>query len=490
MNRRRSLRSSAGALILAHADGLFAAVADPKLAGIEALTGDGAKTLLDAVSLQNLKNSLRGALLLPDEAGYDPARRVIDRSIDKRPALIVQPSGAADVRTAVDFARSHSLLLAVKCGGHSGFRSTCDGGMLIDLSRFRGVRVDPAARIAQVAGGCLLGEVDHEAMSWGLVTPAGVVSHTGVGGLTLGAGFGRLQRRWGLTLDNLRAVDIVTADGQMHRANADENADLYWAVRGGGGNFGIVTSFEFQLYPLQRRVVGGRLSFPRSRAREVLEAYADFSMQAPEELYADFIMGERCIIDICWSGEAGKAESTLAPLRKLGTPLDDSIKSIDYVVMQRERDRSDPLTRSDERRGVGFKTGIVKGFGAGLARALAVGYEEHPQRRTSIYIQHAGGAIGRFAPDATAFPHRGATHVMSLTVSWPLSGEDATHARYLEDYWASLSQFTDGYYANLVDQDPGIVDANYRHNLPRLKQVKRRYDPTNLFRLNANIRPA
>jgi len=490
MNRRRFLRSSfAGAITLAHLDRRLHAAADP-IAEIEAMTGNGMKTVLDKSSLQNLKSSLRGALLLPGEAGYDEARRVIDRSIDKRPALIVQPTGAADVRTATDFARAHSLLVAVKCGGHSGFRSTCDGGLQMDLSRLRGVRVDPAARIAHVSGGCLLGDVDHESMSFGLATATGAVSHTGVGGLTLGAGFGRLARRLGLTIDNVRAVDIVTADGQLRHASAEENPDLYWAVRGGGGNFGVVTAFEFRLHPRQKQVVGGRLVFPMSRAREVFDAYLAFSLRAPEDLYADFILGQRCAIDICWSGDASAVRKILAPLGSLGTPLEDSIKAIDYLAIQRERDRSDPLNRNEERRGVQFRTAFIHGFDARLAHALVAGDEEHPQRRTSIYIQHAGGAIARVAPDATAFPHRSATHVLNVTVSWPLPGDDAVHARYLENYWTAFKPLTDGYYANLVDEDPPVVEGNYRGNLARLQRAKNKYDPTNLFRLNANIRPA
>jgi FAD/FMN-containing dehydrogenase len=209
---------------------------------------------------------LRGRVLLANDEGYDEARRILNPTFDKRPALIVQPTGTADVRTAVEFAREHSLLLAVKCGGHSlSGQSTCDRGMQIDLSAFRGVRVDPAARLAWVAGGTLLGQVDHETAAHELVTPLGTVSHTGVGGLTLGGGFGRVARRFGLAIDNLMGVEVVTADARILRANANENSDLYWGVRGGGGNFGIVTSFEFRLHPMQRQVVGGRIAFPLAR---------------------------------------------------------------------------------------------------------------------------------------------------------------------------------------------------------------------------------
>jgi len=491
MNRRRFLHSSiAGAFALARADNFVWAAPGSAITGdIEAVTGSGAKAVLDRSALQNLRDSLRGAMFLRGESGYDEARRVLDRALDRRPALVVQPSGVADTRTSVDFARSHGLLLAVKCGGHFGARSSCEGGMMIDLARVRGVNVDPSALTANVAGGCLLGDVDHEAISFGLVTPAGVVSHTGVGGLTLGAGFGRLQRRWGLTLDNVIGAEIVTADGRLHRVSADENPDLFWAIRGGGGNFGIVTSFRFRLYPMQREVVGGRVIFPTSRAREVLDFYGNFSLQAPNELYADFLMGERCAIDVCWSGDPRESQRVLAPLAKLGTPLENRIKTIAYLAIQKDRDRSDPQNRTEERRENITRTGFSHGFDAGLVDALLAVPAASPGRRFGILIQHAGGVMSQVAADATAFPHRRATHVVSPTMSWPQSDDDAIHRRALDEYWANVEPFTDGYYANLVDREPAVVENNYRGNLARLRRIKDKYDPTNLFRLNANIRP-
>ena len=236
---------------------------------IEAVTGDGRPVTLTRASVQELADSLRGNLLLPGVPAYEQARRVRNAQIDKHPALIVQPRGAADVSSAVQFARASNLLLAVKCGGHSpSGKSTCERGMQIDLSLLRGASIDSQARIAHVAGGSLLGDLDHEAMAHGLVTTCGTVSHTGVGGLTLGGGFGRLARRFGLALDNVRAVEIVTANGAILRANAHDNADLFWGVRGGGGNFGVVTAFDFALHPMQRQVVGGTIMFPRSQAKE------------------------------------------------------------------------------------------------------------------------------------------------------------------------------------------------------------------------------
>jgi FAD/FMN-containing dehydrogenase len=244
-------------------------------ADIDAVTGDGASVTLKRAALQELGESLRGNLVLPGHPVYDDARRVLNASISKFPALIVQPRGVADIRNAVSFARESSLLVAVKCGGHShSGKSTCDGGMMIDLSLMRGVRVDPRERIAYVSGGSLLGDMDNETMSYGLVTAAGTVSHTGVAGLTLGGGFGRLARRFGLSLDNVRAAEVVTANGELVRASADENPELLWGLRGGGGNFGVVTNLEFELHPMQREVIGGNLSFPFSQARQLLDFYA------------------------------------------------------------------------------------------------------------------------------------------------------------------------------------------------------------------------
>ena len=494
MNRRDFFMSSlAAALATTLANSRALAAIAPISADIEAVTGGGARVTIARTALQELRDSLRGALLLPGQPGYDEARRVLNASIDKHPALVVQPSGPADVSTAVAFAKQHNLLLAVKCGGHSyAGKSTCDGGMQIDLSHFRAVRVDPASRIAYVAGGSLLGELDHEAMSLGLVTTAGTVSHTGVGGLTLGAGFGRLARRSGLALDNVRGVDIVTADGRLLHASANENSDLFWGVRGGGGNFGVVTSFEFQLHPMQRQVIGGDLVFPIARARELLDFYANFSLGAPDELYCDAVMSVPpggkdgvFLLNVCYSGPAGDAERVLAPLRKLGKPLVDTIGPVDYVQLQRSHDRTDPRNEGEY-----LKSGFINDFPPDLVAALFDGFHADPGRATTVFFQHSGGAIGRVAPDATAFPHRRSRLNMFAVVTWGLERESAPHVAYVKDYWSKLQRYTDGYYTNEVANEPQRqVDENYQGNIGRLVALKNKYDPGNLFRLNANVKP-
>ena len=291
MDRRNFIRSSLSAAVAASIPGTQALAASllhtptSVTSDIEALRADGSEVTLPQAAVQELSDSLKGKLLLPGSEAYDEARTVLNPLYDKYPALVVQPTGAADVQNAVDFARDNSLLLAVKCGGHSAAgKSSCDKGLQIDLSQLRNARVDRAAKTARIAGGSLLGELDHEAMSHGLVTTAGTVSHTGVGGLTLGGGFGRLGRRFGLSIDNVLEMDVVTPDGRLRRVGPQNDADLYWALRGGGGNFGVVTSFLFQLHEMQREVITGFFAYPLSEAKQVLSFYAEHSRKMPDEM--------------------------------------------------------------------------------------------------------------------------------------------------------------------------------------------------------------
>lgn len=500
MNRRHFFKSSVAAAVAASVptgNALSAALA--ALTTVEgdvaAVTGAGAAISLDKAAVTELADSLRGRLLLPGNEGYDAARSVLNFLIDKHPALIVQPTGAADVMNAVTFARENNLLLAVKCGGHShSGKSTCDGGMQIDLSTLRSAHVDAGRREAYIGGGSLLGELDHEAMAHGLVTTAGTVSHTGVGGLTLGGGFGRLGRRFGLALDNVMAASIVTADGQLRRVSAEQEPDLYWALRGGGGNFGVVTEFEFKLHPMQRQVIGGEIVFPFDKARDVLNLFADYSMTAPDDLYLDFGMGSPlgssdgyCMLHACYSGPAEKAEKVLAPLRKIGGEVKDGLVPIDYVAMQRayDQDPTDPRTSASY-----MKSGFLKDFDGKLIDALLDNIQATPDFGASAYFQHSGGAIGRVADDATAFAHRYSTHNMMASAQWPVAGDSSQAMSFLREYWSEIGKFTDGWYTVGVDNESAqAVNANYRGNYPRLVTIKKQYDPSNLFRLNANVKP-
>jgi FAD/FMN-containing dehydrogenase len=501
MRRRTFIRSAIAATAAMSIPGKRAAGAAFRVApqlphDVDAITGDGEQVTLAGKAVAELRDRLRGRLLLAGDDGYDVARQVLNPSFDKRPALIAQVTGTADIRTAIDFARDNrGLLLAVKCGGHSfSGASTCDRGILIDLSPFRDVRVDPLARRAWVTGGSLLGHVDHEAMPYGLVTTMGTVSHTGVGGLVTGGGFGRLARRFGLSVDNLLSVNVVTADGQFHRASADENPDLFWGVRGGGGNFGVVTSFEFRLHPMQREVFGGRIMFPLSRAREALSLYAEYGREAPDELDLGFSMAQPpgegqgvVVFEVCYSGPASEADRVLAPIRKLGTPLADEIKAVDYPVLQRSGDWDDPRAQ-----GMYLKSGFIPELQPALVSAIVEHFKGNPGRLTTVFFQLSGGAIARVAPDATAFAQRDVFANMLSAVGWRHGVDDPTeHIEWIRQYWKGLEPFTHGFYVNDLEAETSAsaVHANYRQNHDRLVAVKNTYDPANLFRLNANVKP-
>jgi FAD/FMN-containing dehydrogenase len=484
MNRRHFCQSSLAAAVAASLSGgqAFGSVLQALTqvtSNINAITGDGADVVLEKAAVQELSDALRGNLLLTGNEAYDKARRVLNKSIDKYPALIVQPSGVADI--------------AVKCGGHSfSGKSTCDGGMQIDLSHVRGARIDPKTRTAFVEGGSHLGDLDHESMAHGLVTTAGTVSHTGVGGLTLGGGFGRVARRFGLALDNVKAVDIVTADGSLRHASAEENPELYWAVRGGGGNFGVVTSFEFNLHPMQRQIIGGEVVYPLSSAKDLMRFYGDYCRTMPDDLYLDFIMvappanaDPIAMVHACYSGPADRADKVLGPLTQIGKPIANTIKPMDYVAIQSSWDDADP--RND---GQYLKSGFTRDITDDLVDALVDGFEPHPDRTTQVFYQCSGGAIARIPDDATAFAHRYASHSVFTVVSWEPGVDRDSHVRYIRKFWNEVDPHTRGFYTNEVsDEDAqSVINDNYFGNFDRLLKLKNEYDPTNLFRLNANIR--
>ena len=463
---------------------------------VSAITGDGRDITLRGGELRDLAAQLHGQLFLAGDAGYDKARLLLNPSFDKHPALVVQPIDVQDIQAAVNFAREHSLLVAVKCGGHSSSgQSSCDRGMQIDLSTFRGVRVDPQRRRAWVEGGTLLGQVDKETAPHGLVTPLGTVSHTGVGGLTLGGGYGRLARRFGMSIDNLESIDVVTADGQLRHTSATENPDLFWGMRGGGGNFGVATRFEFRLHPMQRDVLAGTLVFPIAKARDVLSLWADYAATAPDELYCDPVMAQppggapgAISLEICYSGAPENAERALAPLRKLGTPSEDTIKSKEYVVTQRVNDSGDSRAIASY-----MKSGFIGQMPEPLVAAMLDGFHGDPRRFALLFFQHCGGAPTRVPENATAFAHRYAVANMMAVVAWRQGTDDPTeHIEATRRYWKTLEPYARGFYINDMPLEASATDinANYRGNYERLAAIKKKADPTNLFRLNANVRPA
>ena len=496
MKRRAFVRSSLVAAVAAtvpHRRPLLARFqpVGQDVPNVEAVTGDGRQFSLSGSAIADLKKRMDGPLLMANDEGYDDARTILNPTFDKRPAVVAQPTGTADVRSAVDFAREHELLVAVKCGGHSySGKSTCDGGLQIDLSLFRDARVDPVARTVRVTGGSLLVLVDHEAMAHDLVTPMGTVSHTGVGGLVTGGGFGRLARRFGLAVDNMLSADVVTADGQFRRCSPNENADLFWGIRGGGGNFGIVTSFEFRLHPMQRRVVGGQIMFPFAIARDLLRFYGEH--EARDDLTLDLIMvappGVPAMVGfgVCYSGPEGAAERALAPVRALGTPIVDGITGMDYVALQKSGDITDPRAQTSY-----LKSGFYPEMSGGMIDALVDGFEPAPNRTTLVFVQQSGGAIGRVPNDATAFSHRDAVGNLLAISEWPFGQDGDEHIASTRRYWANIEPFIQGFYSNDVtpEDTSQTINANYRENFPRLVALKNKYDQKNLFRLNANVEP-
>jgi FAD/FMN-containing dehydrogenase len=498
VNRRQFVKSSVAAAVALsfHQKLALAQMADAEAeiaSNIEAVTGSGKDILLQRSAVQELSDSIRGNVLLPGGEAYDDARLLLNAAYDQYPALVVQPYSSADVSTAVQFAAENRLLTAVKCGGHAfAGTSSCDKGIQIDLSKMRWVRVDAQRRRAWISGGSLLGELDFETMSHGLATTAGSVSHTGVGGLTLGGGFGRLGRKFGLTIDNVLSADVVTADGQLRRASATENPDLFWALRGGGGNFGVVTAFEFQLHEQARQVISGSYSFPWEQAQQVLEFGAEYAAQAPDDLLVSLFIGAFppeaqpvVSISVVYSGDPDKAEALFAPIEKAGTVVRNTVKTWDYVALQRSGDFDDLRAN-----GAHMASGFVHSLNAEVFRDVLGSFEPSLDRATWVIFTHGGGAIGRVAPEATAFVHRDKPHSILSLVGWKAGRDPAADIAYNRQAHKAWKHHTDGFYTNdLADETQAEINSTYGANHARLVEVKNQYDPTNLFSLNANIQP-
>jgi FAD/FMN-containing dehydrogenase len=491
MNRRQFLRNTLAAsalwqgrrLISAHAAGL---------GDVAARTLAGGATTLRSADIKDLAAAMRGQVLVAGDAGYDRARQVWNAMFDRRPAVIARCASPTDVMRAVDFARGHHLLTAVRAGGHSqSGKSTCDGGIVIDVSPMQSVRVDPRARVARVEGGALLQHLDRETRTFHLVTTTGTVSHTGAAGLTLGGGIGRVGRRFGLACDNLRSVDVVTAGGQLVTASPAQNPDLFWGMRGAGSNFGVVTSFEYQLHPMNPKVLAGIIVWPFSAARDVLELYGEFTASAPDELNLDLFSfkgaeGRSMIgVEACWSADHARGEQVLKRLRSFGKPTEDSIRAMPYIDLQ---SGDDEAARAGQR--YANKSGFVTQFTPKLVEALVESVESAPPGKLALFIQQSGGAIGRQAADSAAFPNRDARYWVMLTSSWSSPSEDQSRAAALRAAWKGIAPLTKGFYVNSMAEDQyQRVAANFGANYRRLAQLKKKWDPANQFRLNANVQP-
>jgi len=469
------------------------------------LTLEGRRTSLEECAVEGLRTGLRGELVVPGHAAYDEARRVWNGMIDRRPALIARCAGVADVIDGVGFARTHGLLAAVRGGGHGvAGHATCDGGLVIDLSAMKGIDVDPVARRARVQGGVTWGELDRETQIFGLATPGGNVSTTGVGGLTLGGGMGHLRNRYGLSVDNLLSVDVVTADGGFVRASETENEDLFWGVRGGGGNFGIVTSFEFRLHPVGPIVGLCAPFYPAEMAGEVFRFWRDFVETMPDELSAmvaiwtvpaapDFpeeARGRDVVIPIAvWCGPPDGWDWATRPLRRLGTPLLDLSGPIPYPDLQRA---FDPFFGKGDFyyfKSLRLERLYDEVIDAVLARAL-----ERPSPRTFVPIWHHGGAVRRVGADETAYGDRSAPFLLSIDAAWERADETEENLAWSRSFWMEMGTHASGgpylNFAGLGEEKEKLVRAAYGSNYHRLVELKTRYDPMNLFRLNQNVPPA
>jgi FAD/FMN-containing dehydrogenase len=458
---------------------------------------------LDAAALASLRDSFRGELMLPSDDAYEQARRVWNASIDKRPALIARCSGVVDVVHAVAFAREQELVLAVRGGGHNvAGLGSCDGGIVIDLSPMRGISLDLARRIGRVQAGATWGDVDHETQAFGLATTGGLVSSTGVAGFTLGGGFGWLMRKHGLACDNLLGAEVVTAGGRVVRTDADENADLFWGLRGGGGNFGIVTSFEFRLHPVGPPVTAGVIFFPIEAANELLRFYRDWVEQVPDELttvmtlapapQASFLPEDvrgRPVVAVsgCHSGAPEEGAEAFRPLKEFGAPVADLIGPMQYTEMQRFVDGQwSPGFHNY------FKSSWLAELNDAAIEQLLRANEGAASPETKIQLYHFGGAVARVPSDETAFAHRDVPFLLNVAARWSESAENDLHMGWARGVHEAMRPFsTGGVYVNFLgDEGPGRVRAAYGEpTYLRLVELKRRYDATNLFRVNQNIPP-
>jgi len=488
MDRRQFCRAGLGASVLASSPFLCinALHADTSLAAVSL---DGKEIELERAAIKELGEQLQGPVLLSGHPQYDAARRIWNGMHDKRPALIARCQSAEDVGQAVTFARERNLLVAVRGGGHSWpGKSVCEGGLMIDLAPMNNVTVDPQQRRAFAEGGALLNHLDTAALEQGLVTTAGVVSHTGVGGFTLGGGFGRLNRKYGLTIDNLRSAEITTADGKLRRVSAEQEPDLFWAIRGGGGNFGVVSKFEYQLHPFDRNVLSGSIVWPIAQAREVLSFYADWYLGLSDDLYVGPTMattpeGDSIILmEVVYAGDPARGEKELAPLRKIGKPMEDGIKVQDYMMMQTWED----ATFHHGIRSYA-KNGMVREITPALIDAMIGAFVPDP--RLAFFTHTAGGAVKRVGELDTAFPHRNAETMLIVAGAWSDPAQDAEAMRAARGWFAALAPFTGGYYDNIEFEGDATAAGNYGPAYERLAKIKTLHDPGNLFRLNSNIKP-
>jgi FAD/FMN-containing dehydrogenase len=471
---------------------------------MKAKTMDGREIELKPEKLDGLKMRLKGQVFMPGDAAHGDSRTVWNAMIDRNPAVVVRCLGIADVIACVQFVREHDILLCIKSGGHNiAGLATADGAMMLDLALMRGVWVDPREKVAHAQAGCLLGDVDRETQVHGLAAVLGFVSLTGVAGLTLGGGFGYLSRRWGWTSDNVVGMDVVTADGRLVRATSDENADLFWGLRGGGGNFGVVTGIDYVLYPVGPEIVGGVVAWPASEAPKVLELYRTLAENAPRELtLVGFIrpappapwlpkdMHGKPIVAVlaCHSGRPEEGEKIVAPIKTFGKPIGDVLVRRPYAQMQSLLDATQPKGRRYY-----WKSEYLPRIEPALCEKVI----EHAGRirspHSAVILFQIGGALNQLKEEHSPVGNRDARYVLNVAGSWEKASEDSANIEWARTAWNDMKSFsTGGNYINFLTEDEGPerIKAALGEGLERLAQVKAKWDPRNVFRTNRNITPA
>jgi FAD/FMN-containing dehydrogenase len=470
---------------------------------LKATAVDGEVLELAGATLEDLKSRFRGALLCPGDSGYDEARSIWNGMIDRRPALIAQCLGVADVAACVNFAREHRLLLSIKAGGHniSGL-AVADGALTIDLSLMRGVWVDPVGRTARAQAGCLLGDVDRETAVHGLAAVLGFVSNTGIAGLTLGGGFGYLTRRYGWTSDRVRSMEIVTPDGRVRRASETDDPELFWGLRGGGGNFGVVTNFEYELFPMAPEIMAGAVAWPAEESGAVLDMYHEITAEAPPELacvaglrvappapWLDKAIHGKPIVAlfVCDTGPLDEAKKRASRIKAYGSPVGDILQPRPYTSQQSLLDATQPKGRRYY-----WKSEYLPGLEPDLLKKVITHAERIVSPHSAILLFPLGGALNRLPDDHSAVGNRDAEFVLNITASWEKTEDDEPNIAWARDAWRDMRGFsTGGTYINFLTEEEGeerIHDA-FRANYERLVAIKAKYDPENMFRRNKNVAP-
>lgn len=488
MHRRTFCRSAVAAAVAATLPGCGTDHHETDAGSlISAVTGGGEEVSIESAAVAELAGSLQGRLLLQGDAGYGAAKKIWNGMFDdKQPAMIVQCAAVEDIVSAVTFARERELLVSVKCGGHSlPGKSTSDGGMMIDLSQMHAVDVDVDAMTMRADGGSLLGHLDAASMAQNTMTTTGIVSHTGSGGFTLGGGFGRTDRKMGLAIDNLLAATVVTASGDVVRASADENADLFWGLRGGGGNFGIATEFVYRLHPFNPIVYGGTLFYKFDK--DFLDFYAELHATMPDEanIEPNFVPGEDgktiAMVEVVWCGDHAAGEKALAPMLAHPGLVSGALAPFPYRDIQ---------TAVDGLLGHGKQYYLKSSFLKELTpEAIEVIVEFASRGTVGSWFQHLGGATSRVAADATAYAHRDVALNFGIMYFSEDPAQNEPSIAAVREYYKAMEPHMAGFYTNLNEDDERKTWGNYGENYPRLVELKNKYDPTNLFRLNANIKP-